>query len=92
MIPTHHCRPVALRPWCWGESSCGCCCEHEATVKVVVAAGEVDDGLPLSGDSLSLAVAVVSAVDLLFPEEQCAQLAHTRETLAFLCGRVAPWL
>ena len=46
----------------------------------------------LSGDSLSLAAAVVSAVYLLFPEEQCAQLAHARETLAFLFGRVAPWL
>ena len=49
-------------------------------------------GFSLSGDSLSLVAAVVSAVDLLFPEEQCAQLAHTRETLAFLFGRVAPWL
>ena len=49
-------------------------------------------GFSLSGDSLFLAAAVVSAVDLLFPEEQCAQLAHARETLAFLFGRVAPWL
>ena len=49
-------------------------------------------GFSLSGDSFSLAAAVVSAVDLLFPEEQCAQLAHARETLAFLFGCVAPWL
>ena len=49
-------------------------------------------GFSLSGDLLPLAVAVVSAVDLLFPEEQCAQLAHARETLTFLFGRVAPWL
>ena len=49
-------------------------------------------GFSLSGDLLSLAAALVSAVDLLFPEEQCAQLAHARETLAFLFGRVAPWL
>ena len=49
-------------------------------------------GLSLFGGSLSLPAAVVSAVDLLFPEEQCAQFAHTRETLAFLFGRVAPWL
>ena len=46
----------------------------------------------LPGDSLSLAAAVVSAVSLLFPEEQCAQLAHARDTLAFLFERVAPWL
>ena len=46
----------------------------------------------LSGDSLSLAAAVVSAVNLLFPEDQCAQLAHARETLAVLFGRIAPWL
>ena len=32
-------------------------------------------GFALSGDSLSSEAAVVSAVDLLFPEEQCAQLA-----------------
>ena len=43
----------------------------------------------LSGDSLFLAAAVVSAVDLLFPEEPCA---HARETLVFLFSRVAPWL
>ena len=49
-------------------------------------------GFSLSGDSLSLAAAVVSAVDFLFPEEQRAQLAHSRETLAFLFGRIAPWL
>ena len=49
-------------------------------------------GFSLPGDSLSMAAAVVSAVDSLFPEEQCAQLAHTKETLAFLFGRVAPWL
>ena len=49
-------------------------------------------GFSLSGDSLSLTAAVVSAVDLLFPEEQCAQLTHAKETLAFLFGRVAPWL
>ena len=49
-------------------------------------------GFSLSGDSLSLAATVVSAVDLLFSVEQCAQLAHARETLAFLFGRVAPWL
>ena len=48
-------------------------------------------GFSLSGDSLSLAVIVVSAV-VLFTEEKCAQLAHARETLAFLFGRVAPWL
>ena len=48
-------------------------------------------GFSLSGDSLSLAAAVVSAVDL-FLEEQCAQLAHARETLAFLFDRVAPCL
>ena len=46
-------------------------------------------GFSLSGDSLSLAATVVSPVDLLCPEEQCAQLAHARETLAFLFGRVA---
>ena len=49
-------------------------------------------GFLLSGDSLSLAAAVVSAVDFLFPEEQCAQLAHARETLAFLFGHIDPWL
>ena len=49
-------------------------------------------GFSMSGDSFYLAAAVVSTVDLLFPEEQCAQLAHARETLAFLFGRVAPWL
>ena len=49
-------------------------------------------GFTLSGDSLSLAAAVVSAVDFLFPEEQCAQFAHARETLAFLFDRVASWL
>ena len=31
-------------------------------------------------------------MDLLYPEEQWAQLTHARETLAFLFGRVAPWL
>ena len=49
-------------------------------------------GFSLSGDSLSLAAAVVSALDSLFLEEQCAQLAHARETLAFLISLVAPWL
>ena len=49
-------------------------------------------GFSLSGDSLFLAAAVVSAVDLLFPGEQCAQLAHAKETLALLFGGVAPWL
>ena len=49
-------------------------------------------GFSLSGDSLSLMAAVVSAVDSLFPEEQYAQLAHARETLAFLFDRVAPQL
>ena len=48
-------------------------------------------GFSLSGDSLSLAADVVSAVDL-FPEEQCAQLAHAGDTFAFLLGHVAPWL
>ena len=43
-------------------------------------------GFSLSGYLLSLAAAVVSAVDVLFP------LAHARETLALLFGRVAPWL
>ena len=52
---------------------------------------KVMTGFSPSGDSLFLAAAVVSAVDL-FPKKQCAQLAHTRETLAFLFGRVAPWL
>ena len=49
-------------------------------------------GFSLSDDSSSLAAAIVSAVDLLFPEEQFAQLAYARETLAVLFGRVAPWL
>ena len=49
-------------------------------------------GFSLFGDSLSLAAAVVSTVDLLFPEKQCAQLAHARETLAYLFSRVALWL
>ena len=49
-------------------------------------------GFSLSGDSLSLAAAAGSAVDLLFPKEQCVQLAHARETLAFLFSRVTPWL
>ena len=49
-------------------------------------------GFSLSGDSLSLAAAVASAADLLLSEEQYAQLVNARETLAFLFGRVAPWL
>ena len=48
-------------------------------------------GFSLSGDSLSLAAAVVSTMDL-FPEGQCAQLTYARETLAFLFCRVVPWL
>ena len=54
--------------------------------KLLLLLSKVMTGFSLSGHSLSL------AVDLLFPEEQCAQLAHARETLAFLFDRVAPWL